>query len=175
MTDDVQAEIEEHLFLVGAICSGWAHLEFLVELALWWQIDFLHRRTEGRVLTGSLSLEIMAKKVCELYHLKIPDKNDRKILDDVRDRIVAILDERNLAVHGVRQINPANETHAEIARGKYKNKPQKLSNIRLKSLNFEIVAIVQTLEPVLVKYRVLEDRGDYQGPPLFLRPEPEGS
>ena len=83
MSDPVNDEIEQHLFLVGAVCSGWAYLEFLAELALWWLIDFINRRKEGRVLTASLTLENTAKKICELYHLKIADLAHRKVGRDV--------------------------------------------------------------------------------------------
>ena len=117
--------VAEHLLEVGVVCSSWAHLEFLFEVALWWLIGFSNRKAEGRVLTSGLSLETLARKVCDLQHLKISDAKDRETLVKVRDRISAIVDERNLAVHGIRSADPEGDTiTAELSRGRYKSKQQ---------------------------------------------------
>jgi hypothetical protein len=124
---------------------------------LWWLIGFSNRKAEGRVLTSGLSLETLARKVCDLQHLKISDAKDRQTLKNVRDRISAIVDERNLAVHGVRSADPEGDTiTAELSRGQYKSRPQNLSLVRLRSLNVEIMSIITTIQPLLVRYDVIE-------------------
>jgi hypothetical protein len=55
--------VAEHVREVGFVCSGWAHLEFLFEVALWWLVGL--PKAEGRVLTSGLSLETLARKVCD--------------------------------------------------------------------------------------------------------------
>lgn len=150
-------EVRDHLLEVGMVCSGWSYLEFLLEATIWWLIGLPNRKVEGRVITSSLSLETLARKICDLQHLKISDIADRKTLEKTRDRISAIVDERNLAVHGIRSADPAGDTiTAEVTRGNYKSKPQKLSLIRLRSLNAEIISILTVVEPLLVRYNVIE-------------------
>jgi hypothetical protein len=129
---------------------------------LWWLIGLHNRKTEGRVITSGLSLETLARKVSDLSHLKIADTADRELLKSLRDRISAIVDERNLAVHGLRAADPDGDTFtAELARGAYKSKPQNLSLIRLKSLNIEVISILTVIEPILVRYQVIETMTDY--------------
>jgi hypothetical protein len=153
--------VVEHLREVGVVCSGWAHLEFLFEVALWWLIGFSNRKAEGRVLSSGLSLETLARKVCDLKHLKISDAEDRVTLDKVRERISAIVEERNLAVHGVRSADPEGDTiTAELSRGQYKSKTQNLSLVRLRSLNVEIMSIITTIQPLLMRYGVIEGIAD---------------
>jgi hypothetical protein len=158
MTDEDKRvdDVREHLLEVGVVCSGWAHLEFLYEVALWWLIGL--RKAEGRVLTSGLSLENLVRKVCDLQHLKIADAKDRETLEKLRDRISAIVDERNLAVHAIRSADPEGDTiTGELTRGRYKSKPQNLSLVRLRSLNVEIISIITTIQPLLVRYNVIED------------------
>jgi hypothetical protein len=158
--------VVEHLREVGVVCSGWAHLEFLFEVTLCWLIGFSNRKAEGRVITSGLSLETLARKVCDLQHLKISDTKDRETLESVRERISLIVDERNLAVHGVRSADPEGDTiTAELSRGKYKSKPQNLPLVRLRSLNVEIMLIITTIQPLLVRYGVIEGVTDELRPP----------
>jgi hypothetical protein len=159
MTDEDKRidEVGEHLQEIGVVCSQWAHLEFLFEVAFWWLLGLPNRKTEGRVLTSGLSLETLVGKVCELQHLKISDANDRKTIEQSHKRILAIVEERNLAVHGIRSADPEGDTiTAELSRGQYKSKPQNLSLVRLRSLNFEIASIIKTIRPLLQRYNVIE-------------------
>src|SRR5215469_61873 len=165
MTDEgkqVDEVVRDHLLEVGVVCSGWTHLEFLYEAALWWLIGL--RKVEGRVLTSGLSLENLARKVCDLQHLKIADARDCETLEKLRDRISAIVDERNLAVHAIRSADPEGDTiTAELSRGRYKSKQQNLSLVRLRSLNVEIMSIITTIQPLLIRYDVIEGITDQSG------------
>jgi hypothetical protein len=153
-TDD---DVANHLKLVGVICGQWAYLEWLLEVTHWWLLGLLNKPKEGRVITSSLSIEKMAKRVCDLSHLRISKDEDRALLENIKNRILAVLDERNLAVHGVRKWHEDEQVlTGSLARGKYKNEPQKLSLLRLRSLNNELVSIANALEPLLVRYNIIE-------------------
>lgn len=107
---------------------------------------------------------MLARKVCDLQHLKISDTKDRQTLSKVRERISAIVDERNLAVHAIRSADPEGDTiTGELTRGPYKSRPQNLSLVRLRSLNVEIMSIITTIQPLLIRYNVIEGiPGDQQ-------------
>jgi hypothetical protein len=151
------SDVRDHMYQVGLVCTQYAYLEWLFEVTLWWILGLLDHPTEGRLLTGSLNLETASNRACELSHLRIAEKEDRDKLQAIQKRAVAIVDERNLAVHGVRSLEPDNTVIARVARGKLKNLPQKLSLIRLNSLNAEVASIIRELEPLLIRLKVLED------------------
>ena len=68
---------------------------------------------------------------------------------------MAVLDERNLAVHGVRSWLPDDTATASVARGIFKNQPQKMSHERLSSLNTAIYSITTDFQALLVRLGVL--------------------
>lgn len=173
MTDkDRIDDVHDHLLEVGMICTGWAYLEFLLECAVWWLIGLHNNKRDGRIFTSGLSLETMARKAADLKHLKISCANDRKAIEDIRDRISAIVQERNLAVHGLRAADPdGGEVTAEVSRGTYKSQPQKLSLVRLRSLNAEIGMIMAITEPLLVRYGVIEHMTDFSAQLQSLQQE----
>ena len=151
-TDDIQ----EHLMQVGLVCTQWAHLEWLLELTHWWLLDLLNNPTEGRPITSGLSIGTLARRVSALCYLKISNVDDRTKFNTIEGRIKAVIDERNLAVHGTRACDPSLGVTASVSRGKYKNEQQKLPLVRLGSLNAEIKSIIAAPEPVLVRYGVIE-------------------
>lgn len=155
-TDD--EDIKEHLMQVGLVCIQWSHLEWLLELMHWWLLGLLNAPTEGRLITSGPSIDAMARRVSGLSHLKISNEADRAQLATIEARIKAVVDERNLAVHGTRSEHPEVGVTASVARGKYKNEPQKLPLVRLRSLNTEIGAIISALEPLLVRYGIIENQ-----------------
>src|SRR6185437_5786990 len=131
--DENLIEVRNHLMEVGMVCTQWAYLEFLFEATIWWLLGLPNRKYEGRIITAGLSLETLARKAYDLSHLKIANDQDIKTIESLRDRISAIVDERNLAIHGLRSYDPENEiTQAEVSRGNYRSKPQNLSLIRLR-------------------------------------------
>jgi hypothetical protein len=148
--------VAEHNQEVGLLCTQWAYLEWLLELALWWLLGLLNQPREGRILTGGLSIDTLARRVSELSSLRIGDANQRATLGRVRVRITDVLDERNLAIHGVRSLQPDDSVLAAVSRGKYKNEPQRMSLIRLRSLNSEVARILAELEPLLFTLGVIE-------------------
>jgi hypothetical protein len=171
-TDD---DIREHLMQVGLACTQWAYLKWLFEITHWWLLGLLDKEKEGRVITSGLSIEKMARRVCELCHLRISDEADCAQFTLTKERLVAIVEERNLAVHGRRSWHPDHEVTGSLARGKYKNEPQKLSLIRLRSLNSEIGSIISALEPVLVRYRIIEGMTELSAQQQFPPREPQCS
>jgi hypothetical protein len=149
-------DVREHLMEVGLVCAQWAYLELLFEITFWWFIGLLNREKEGRVITGGLNLETTAKRVCELSHLKIKAEQDRNLLESIKDRILKIVDERNLAVHGRRKLMPDGTLTGLVTRGNYKRVDQSLPLIRLRNLNVEIAAIIDELEPLLCRLGIIE-------------------
>ena len=148
--------IAKHNQEVGLLCSQWAYLEWLLELANWWLLGLLNHSREGRVLTTCISIEVLARRTTNLAHLRITNAEDQAVLKSVADRIDAIQGERNLAVHGVRSLMPDETVLATVSRGKFKNEPQRLSLIRLASLNAEVARILAEIEPLLFKLGVIE-------------------
>jgi hypothetical protein len=148
--------VAQHLREVGLVCSQWAYLEWLFEVLLFWLIGFHNKPVEGRIATGAPGLETTSKRVCELAHLRLTDIDDMKLLESVRDRIKAVVDERNLAVHGVRSALSAETVVGRVARGPYKNKPQQLPPVRLASLNVELKSITDSVSPLLVRNGIIE-------------------
>jgi hypothetical protein len=73
----------------------------------------------------------------------------------VARRIEESLDERNLAVHGVRQLMPNEAVVASVTRGQYKGTLQHLPLIRLRSLNDEAASIIAVIEPLLHSHGVI--------------------
>ena len=172
MTDENLGEVRDHLIEVGMVCTQWAYLEFLFEATIWWLLGIPNQKYEGRIITAGLSLEILVRKAADLSHLKVANDADLKTIQSIRGRISAIVDERNLAVHGLRSYDPENEiTRAEVSRGYYKSKPQKISLIRLRSLNSEILSIMTVVEPLLVRYGVLDQMTDLSAQMQFLQQE----
>jgi hypothetical protein len=156
-TDNRDPYVKQHLLEVGLVCTQWAYLEWLFEVTQWWILNLLDHPTEGRLLTGGLNLETLSRRVCDLSHLTIKDEADRAELQKLKDRVIAIKDERDLAVHGVRSIKPGHDVTGTVARGTYKAKPQELSPIRLSSLNRELTAIIKAMTALVVRLRILED------------------
>jgi hypothetical protein len=124
MSDRIEDDdVRQHLMDVGSVCSQWAFLEYLFEITFWWLLGLLNKPKEGRLITGGLNLGTISKRVCELSHLRVQEQGDRELLESLRDRIVQIIDERNLAVHGVRSLLPDATVTASVARDVCRNKP----------------------------------------------------
>jgi hypothetical protein len=153
------ASVHTELVEIGKICVHWAYLEFLLEVTYWWIFNLHNRHEEGRILTGSLSIELLSGRVRDLAHLKIADPVDREVLSAVAKRIDVIKDDRNLAVHGVRAMLPDKSVHAWAARGKYKHAPEFMTAMRLRSVTVEIRCILKELEPVLLKNNIISTIG----------------
>ena len=155
-------DIEAHLLSVGIVCSHWAYLEYLYELTLWWLLGLLNDEKAGRVITGGQSLENLARRCNELSYLRIPEERDRQILEDSYKRIHAIIDERNLAVHGIRSaLKTGPLVTATVTKGKYKSQPQNLSYIRLNTLNTEMANIIALVEPLFMRLGIISDMTEF--------------
>jgi hypothetical protein len=149
-------DILKHGMQVGLVCNQWAYLEWLVEVTHWWLIGLLNKPIEGRIITGGLSIEQLLKRVCSLSHLRINVAADREALEAIKKRVDAVADERHLAVHGVRAVQPDNRITGIVSRGNYKGQPQQLSTIRLGTLNTELAAIIDELEPLLHRLGIIQ-------------------
>jgi hypothetical protein len=144
----------EHNQQIGFLCSQWSYLEWNLEVAIWWLLGNLPQ-SDGRVTTGGIDICSLARKVRELAHREITAQADLDALDDLKKRLEKAVDERNLAIHGLREVGPNNTVLGTVTRGPYKNKPQKTTT-RLKSINAEVGRLIAIIEPLLVKYGVVE-------------------
>lgn len=77
---DLNDEIGLHLHYVGLLCTQWSYLERMLEYTHWWILGLLNKPKEGRIITGSLSIEMLAKRARDLAHLKIKSEADIEIL-----------------------------------------------------------------------------------------------
>jgi hypothetical protein len=94
---------------------------------------------------------------------KLSTKSDLKAMADIAARVKAIIDARNLAIHGVRSVQPDNTVQATVTRGPYKYKPQPLSSIQLRTLNDEVKSIIDVIEPLLAGHGVITGSGPTGG------------
>jgi hypothetical protein len=156
MSEPKRSEVTEHLTQVGLICSQWAYLEWLLEIALWWLIGLLDDHEDARIMTRGLDIQTLSRRVRDLAHRKISDRDEKQILKRVACRIAKIIDDRNLVVHGVRSLQPDKRVLASVPRGPYRHKPEPLPLIRLRSINTEIAGIIAELEPLLADKNVID-------------------
>ncbi len=151
------SDMNAHLQQVGLLCSQWAYLEWMVEIAIWWFSDLLDASDDKRTAeTGSKPMSILAREMRNIAYQKLLSPSELDAMKDAATRIESIIDERNLAVHGIRQLLP-DETVVvpRVARGKYKGRLQRLPMIRLRSLNAEVARIIAVIEPLLLKHGVI--------------------
>jgi len=157
MPDQASLEmIADHNREVGLLCTQWAYLEWLLEIAVWWFLGLLNQPEDGRVLTGSFGIDALARKARDLAHRKLTNETDANKMAEVARRVLDVIDERNLAIHGVRSLQPDQTVLAAVARGKYKHEPQKMPLIRLQTLNTEVARIIAVIEPLLARDGVIE-------------------
>ncbi len=127
---------------IGNICFQWAHLEFLVALALWslLRID----QETGKILTGSLDLLPRVNMALKLAkHLKAPGLAI-KALKEVRTALQGgLIERRNTAIHGLRSLDPNDPAGEffEVHRGKSSGVKQPVNNAALRALGSEIVDV----------------------------------
>jgi hypothetical protein len=146
----------EHNMEVGLLCSQWAYLEWMLEIAIWWFGDLLDKSEEERLTaTGGKPISVLARETHNIAHQKLISANELEALKDAASRIENIVDERNLAVHGVRSLLPDETVVARVTRGTYKGTLQSLPLIRLRSLNAEIASIIALIEPLLHSHGVI--------------------
>jgi hypothetical protein len=150
-------DMNAHLQQVGLLCSQWAYLEWMLEIAIWWFSDLLDKSDGERLTeTGGKAISILAREAHNIAHRKLTSAVELDALKDVARRIENIIDERNLAIHGVRKLLPDEPIVARVTRGKYKGTFQDLPMIRLQSLNDEVARIIAVIEPILQKHGVIE-------------------
>ncbi len=129
-------------------------MEWNLEIAVWWFLGL--PQSDGRTITGGVDICSLARKARDLAHSKLSVKAELDAMADLAKRIEAITDERNLAVHGLREVQPGDAVKATVTRGKYKNSSQSMPLIRLKSLNAEVGWLIAVIEPLLHKHGVVE-------------------
>lgn len=151
-------ETLEHLQEVGLLCTHWAYLEWMLEISVWWFLGCLNTGdpADGQVITGNLNCESLARKAFQLSHRMLSEPSERDVFNEVRCRVRAVVEERNLVVHGRRAVSPDELITATVSRGTVKYKPQPLPLMRIRSLNLEIGRIIDELEPVLVRHHVIK-------------------
>ena len=148
--------MNSHLQEVGLLCTQWAYLEWMLEIAIWWFRDLLDATDDERIAeTGGKPISVLAREARNVASRKLTSASELDAMIDVAQRIEDIIDERNLAVHGVRQLLPGETVVARVTRGKYKGTLQSLPTIRLKSLNAEVGRIIAVMEPILHAHGVI--------------------
>ena len=119
--------VSVHNEQVGLLCAQWAYLEWLLEVAIWWFNGLLNADDDEREkATGGKSITALANEAADHAHRKLSSTKEHADINDVARRIKEALDERNLAVHGVRQLMSDESVLARVTRGKYKGTLQRL-------------------------------------------------
>ena len=127
----------------------------MLEIAIWWFSDLLDKSEEERITeTGGKPFSVLAREAYNIAHRKLTS-SELDALKEVAKRVEESIDERNLAIHGVRSLQP-DEPVLATSRGKYKNTLQPLSLVRLQSLNDEVARIIAVIEPLLAEHGVIQ-------------------
>jgi len=159
-TQDQLDLVSVHNSQVGLLCSQWAYLEWMLEIAVWWFGDLLDKSDEDRLAeTVGKPISVLAREAGNIAYRKLTSTSELDAMKEVTKRIEEIIDERNLAVHGVRQLVPDETVLARATQGRYKGTLQHLSLIRLRSLNDEVARIIAVVEPLLHSHGVIEVSG----------------
>jgi hypothetical protein len=160
MTEDAKTRLDTvaaHNAEVGLLCTQWAYLEWMLEIAIWWFRDLLDKSDYERMTeTSGKPVSVLAREAGNIAHQKLTSASELNAIKDVVSRIEESIDERNLAVHGVRSLLPDETVIARVTRGKYKGTLQRLPLIRLRSLNAEVARIIAVIEPLLHAHGVIE-------------------
>jgi hypothetical protein len=156
-TQDQIDMVLAHNSQVGLLCTQWAYLEWMLEIAIWWFSDLLDKTNEERITeTGGKPISVLAREAGNIAHRKLTSASELDAMKEVAKRVEECLDERNLAIHGVRQAMPNETVLVRVTRGKYKGTLQHLPLIRLRSLNDEVARIIAVIEPLLHSHGVIE-------------------
>jgi hypothetical protein len=161
MPSSDREDVPVHLQQVGFLCAQWAYLELLLEIAIWWSLD--HSPIDGRTITKSMPMSVLAREARDNAHQKLTNKSELDAMADVAMRVAAVIDERNLAVHGVRVVQPDETVMASVARGKYGNTLQPMSLDSLQRLNDEVTSIIDVIEPLLHRHGMITGSGERAG------------
>ena len=156
-TQDQIDMVLAHNSQVGLLCTQWAYLEWMLEIAIWWFSDLLDKTNEERITeTGGKPISVLAREAGNIAHRKLTSARELSAMKEVAKRVEECLDERNLAIHGVRQVMPDETVLVRVTGGKYKGTLQHLPLIRLRSLNDEVARIIAVIEPLLHSHGVIE-------------------
>jgi hypothetical protein len=103
MADEAAPEydVEEHLKLVGLVCTQWAYLEYLLAVAIWWELNLLDGSKDGLLITSSFQADKLARMARDLAHRKLTDTKELDTMKHIADEVERLTGERNLAVHGL--------------------------------------------------------------------------
>ena len=108
-------------------------------------------------------MSVLAREARDNAHQKLTNKSELDAMADVAMRVAAVIDERNLAVHGVRVVQPDETVMASVARGKYGNTLQPMSLDSLQRLNDEVTSIIDVIEPLLHRHGMITGSGPTGG------------
>jgi len=135
---------------IGNICWQWAHLEYLIALAIWAMLRIDHET--GKVVTGGLDIKPRVNMAINLgHHLRAP-KEAIQALIDVRTALDDdLITKRNRAVHGHRLLDPDDPTAdlVEVHRGKGDRKRSPQTNQDLRALGIHVKAVADALKEKL--------------------------
>ena len=111
---------------IGDICVTWAGFEHQTELLLWQLLEL--SEDDGKLVTTKLDIRPRLEMLAALADRKIENTEAKERLAKALEIVTQVQPDRNLIVHGqwgldVKQL----EVWGHTQRGKYKDKPQKLT------------------------------------------------
>jgi len=102
MTEDAKTRLDTvaaHNAEVGLLCTQWAYLEWMLEIAIWWFRDLLDKSDYERMTeTSGKPVSVLAREAGNIAHQKLTSASELNAIKDVVSRIEESIDERNLAV-----------------------------------------------------------------------------
>lgn len=152
---------------IGNICWQWAHLEYLIALAIWslLRID----NDTGRLITGGMNILPRINLALNLAkHLNAPTQAQRA-LKEVRTTLQKGLDERrNRAIHGHRSLDSSDPQaeFVEMHRGKGAGTKVRQTNKDLAQLGGDIADTARALQKAMLDSGVYSDTPEPRPAPI---------
>ena len=155
ISSEQQFFIQDRNTQVGNICVQWAHLEYLLALAIW-SLLRLDQET-GKIVTGGLDIRPRLNMAINLAkHLKAPEPAKKALLCTRRALDGGLDERRNKAIHGHRLLDPDDiqSELVEVHRGKGDRKRHKVTNADLAELGVAIAKVAADLHEAMLKTNV---------------------
>lgn len=129
---------DRRFLLIGALCAQFSHLEFRLAQVIWSLLG-INEKT-GKLVTSGLDILPRVRMAIRLASHLNAKSAVKKALDKVRTELQnGIIDQRNLAVHGIHTVSDDGETMTlEVHRGGNANRQITISIRDLNALNKRI-------------------------------------
>jgi hypothetical protein len=91
MTEDAKTRLDTaaaHNAEVGLLCTQWAYLEWMLEIAIWWFRDLLDKSDAERLTeTSGKPVSVLAREAGNIAHQKLTSVSELHAMKDVVSRI----------------------------------------------------------------------------------------